>query len=122
MCEVFGPECRDILTGDKVQDARNAQHFATAMAEGCNQVKEGEGKITIEVNRDLREMSGKTAKEKAMDLGSRTANHHAVAEKLEKAFAEESNGKSIRITAGLIRKGRSAQKATAQPGQPGFPR
>ena len=29
------------------------------------------GKITIEVNRDLREMSGKSAKEKAMDLGAR---------------------------------------------------
>jgi len=49
LCEVFGPECRDILTGDKVQDANNAQHFATAMAEGCNLVKEGENKITIEV-------------------------------------------------------------------------
>lgn len=67
------------------------------------------GKITIEVNRDLREMSGKTAKEKAQDLGLRIANHHAVAEKLEKAFAEESNGKSIRITAGLIRKARVAE-------------
>ena len=67
------------------------------------------GKITIEVNRDLREMSGKTAKEKAQDLGLRIANHHAVVEKLEKAFAEESNGKSIHITAGLIRKGRIAE-------------
>lgn len=66
------------------------------------------GKITIEVNRDLREMSGKTAKEKAQDLGLRIANHHAVAEKLEKAFAEERNGKSIPITAGLIRKARIA--------------
>ncbi len=32
-----------------------------------------------------------------------------VADKLEKAFAEESNGKSIRITAGLIRKARIAE-------------
>lgn len=64
-------------------------------------------KITIEVNRDLREMSGKTAKEKAQDLGRRIANHHAVAEKLEKAFAEE--GKRIPITAGLIRKARIAE-------------
>jgi hypothetical protein len=67
------------------------------------------GKITIEVNRDLREMSGKTAKEKAQDLGLRIANHHAVAEKLEKAFEEERNGKSIPITAGLIRKARIAE-------------
>jgi hypothetical protein len=70
---------------------------------------EGIGKITIEVNRDLREMSGKTAKTIAMDLGSRIANHHHVAEKLEKAFAEESSGRSMHITAGLIRKGRIAE-------------
>jgi CRISPR-associated endonuclease Csn1 len=81
-------------------------------------------KITIEVNRDLREMSGMTAKEKAMDLGSRIANHRAVAKKLEKAFAEESNGKSIRITAGLIRKARIAEDLgwicpyTGQPYEP----
>lgn len=69
--------------------------------------KERIGKITIEVNRDLREMSGKTAKAKAQDLGLRIANHHAVAEKLENAFAEE----NIRqpITAGLIRKARIAE-------------
>ena len=65
------------------------------------------GKITIEVNRDLREMSGKSAKEKAQDLGLRIANHHAVATKLEKAFAEE--GTRIPITAGLIRKARVAE-------------
>ena len=68
--------------------------------------KEQIKKITIEVNRDLREMSGKTAKEKAQDLGLRIANHHAVSDKLEKAFAEE--GKRIPITAGLIRKARIA--------------
>jgi len=77
--------------------------------EYANDKKERIGKITIEVNRDLREMSGMTAKAKAQDLGLRIANHHAVAEKLEKAFAEESNGKSIPITAGLIRKARIAE-------------
>jgi len=82
------------------------------------------GKITIEVNRDLREMSGKTAKEKAQDMGLRIANHHAVAEKLEKAFAEENNGNSIHITAGLIRKARIAEDLgwkcpyTGQPYEP----
>lgn len=65
------------------------------------------GKIAIEVNRDLREMSGKSAKEKAQDLGLRIANHHAVATKLEKAFSEE--GSRIPITAGLIRKARVAE-------------
>jgi CRISPR-associated endonuclease Csn1 len=69
--------------------------------------KERIGKITIEVNRDLREMSGKTAKEKAQDLGLRIANHHAVAKKLEEAFAEE--GIKQPITAGLIRKARIAE-------------
>jgi len=66
-------------------------------------------KITIEVNRDLRQLSGKTAKKIAMDLGSRVANHHHVAEKLEKAFSEERNARRIPITAGLIRKGRIAE-------------
>jgi len=61
------------------------------------------GRITIEVNRDLREMSGKTAKEKAKDLGLRIAHHHHVAAKLE-----ESLGGKTRITAGLIRKARVA--------------
>jgi CRISPR-associated endonuclease Csn1 len=67
------------------------------------------GGLTIEVNRDLRQMSGKTAKEKAQELGRRTENHHSVAEKLENAFAEEVSGKTIPITAGLIRKARIAE-------------
>src|SRR5665213_3431440 len=36
LAEIFGPELHDLLTGDEVQDANNAQHFAAAMAEGCN--------------------------------------------------------------------------------------
>jgi hypothetical protein len=86
--------------------------------------KEHIGKITIEVNRDLREMSGKTNYEKQADLNNRIKNHHAVAEKLEKAFAEESNGKPIPITAGLIRKARIAEDLgwkcpyTGQPYEP----
>ncbi len=67
-------------------------------------------RITIEVNRDLREMSGKTAKEKAQDLGLRVADHHRVAEKLKKALAGQTfNGKPIRIGPGLIRKARIAE-------------
>jgi CRISPR-associated endonuclease Csn1 len=72
--------------------------------------KERIGKITIEVNRDLREMSGKTAKEKAQDLGLKIADHHRVVAKLEAAFAGQTyNGKPIQITAGLIRKARIAE-------------
>ena len=47
--EIFGPEFDELSTGDKVQDANNAQKFATTMAQGCNPVKEGEDKITLEV-------------------------------------------------------------------------
>jgi hypothetical protein len=47
--EIFGPEFHNLLTGDEVQDANDAQKFATAMAQGCTPVKEGEDKITLEV-------------------------------------------------------------------------
>jgi hypothetical protein len=47
--EIFGAEVRELLTGDEVQDANNAQRFATALAQGCNPVKEGENKVTFEV-------------------------------------------------------------------------
>ncbi len=42
LCEIFGPEFRELLTGDAVQDANNAQGFATAVAQNCNPVKAGE--------------------------------------------------------------------------------
>lgn len=67
-------------------------------------------KVTIEVNRDLREMSGKSAKEIQQDLGRRLANHHGVAAKLEKdSDGKTYNGQPIQITAGLIRKARIAE-------------
>jgi hypothetical protein len=65
---------------------------------------EGIKRITIEVNRDLREMSGMTEKEVAQDLGQRLANHSSVVSKLEKALGEDGR----KITAGLIRKARIA--------------
>jgi hypothetical protein len=46
---IFGPEFSELLTGDKVQDANNTKRFATAMAQNCNQVKDGDDKITLEV-------------------------------------------------------------------------
>jgi len=68
------------------------------------------GRLTIEVNRDLREMSGKTAKQIEQDLGLRLSNHDKVSKKLEAAFAEQTfNGGKVEITAGLIRKGRIAE-------------
>ena len=47
--EIFGPQFDGLVTGDEVQDANNAQKFAAALAQGCQPVKEGEDKITLEV-------------------------------------------------------------------------
>jgi hypothetical protein len=47
--EVFGPEFDDLVTGDEVQDANNARSFATAIAQDCKLVNEGEDKVTLEV-------------------------------------------------------------------------
>jgi hypothetical protein len=47
--DIFGPEFDHIITGDEVQDANNAQRFATLLAQGCQPVKEGEDKITFEI-------------------------------------------------------------------------
>jgi len=46
---LFGPEYRELATGDAVQDANNAAKFAAHMAEGCTLVKESDDKITLEV-------------------------------------------------------------------------
>jgi len=47
--DIFGPEYRTLLTGDKVQDANNARRFAAALAQGCTPVNEGAFKVTVEV-------------------------------------------------------------------------
>jgi len=62
-------------------------------------------RVTIEVNRDIREFSGKTAKDIAMDLGSRLSNFKGVVKKLERDL----EGQNIRISPGLIRKARIAE-------------
>jgi CRISPR-associated endonuclease Csn1 len=62
-------------------------------------------RLTIEVNRELRDLSGKTNKQVAQDIGQRLANFKGVTARLEKAFA----GRNIRITPGLIRKARIAE-------------
>jgi hypothetical protein len=49
LLEIFGPMYKELSTGDAVQDANNAQKFATIMAEGCVLVKDGDDKITLEV-------------------------------------------------------------------------
>jgi hypothetical protein len=47
--EILGSQVQELCTGDEVQDANNAQRFATALAQGCTPVKDGEDKITLEV-------------------------------------------------------------------------
>lgn len=49
MRSLFGPQFEQLLTGDPVQDANGARKFATAMAEGCRQVSDGPGKVTLEI-------------------------------------------------------------------------
>ena len=49
LVEIFGPQFRDLSTGDKVQDANNAKRFAIAIAQSCTPVKEGEDKISLEI-------------------------------------------------------------------------
>ena len=62
-------------------------------------------KITIEVNRELREMSGKTAQEQAKETGQQLAHFKGVAKKLAAAF----EGLGVHVGPGLIRKGRIAE-------------
>jgi hypothetical protein len=47
--EIFGPEFDQLLTGDAVQDAKNAEKFAAAVAQSCKPVPEGEDKVMLEV-------------------------------------------------------------------------
>jgi hypothetical protein len=47
--EIFGPDFDQLLTGDAVQDAKNADRFAAALAKACEPVPEGEEKITLEI-------------------------------------------------------------------------
>jgi len=61
--------------------------------------------LTIEVNRDLRNLAGKTAKEIAQDLGIRLGDFKRVAANVE----AECQRRGIQITAGLIRKARIAE-------------
>jgi CRISPR-associated endonuclease Csn1 len=65
------------------------------------------GRLTIEVTRDLRELSGDNHKSTNLkaDLAKRLSNFKSVADKLEEKLA----GTGISITAGLIRKARIAE-------------
>jgi len=62
-------------------------------------------RITIEVNREVREMSGKTAQEQAKLQGQQLAHFKGVAKKLAEAY----EGMGVHVGPGLIRKGRIAE-------------
>ncbi len=47
--EIFGPLFLELSTGDPVQDAINAQHFAARMAQGCSLTNEGSDTIILMV-------------------------------------------------------------------------
>ncbi len=47
--KVFGSEFDEMLTGDDVQDANNAERLAAAMQLGCKPVNEGESNIVFEI-------------------------------------------------------------------------
>ena len=61
-------------------------------------------RITIEVNSELRDLSGRTAKEVAQEEGLKLADFKSVSRLLE----EKLKGHPVKITAGLIRKARIA--------------
>ena len=61
--------------------------------------------VAIEVNRDLRDQSGKTRKEQEQDLGQRLGDFKRVAAKVEEACKR----RGVPVTAGLIRKARIAE-------------
>ena len=63
------------------------------------------GRVTIEVNRDVREMSGKTAQAQAKEQGQQLAHFKGVAKKL----AADYEGLGVHVGPGLIRKGRIAE-------------
>ncbi len=62
-------------------------------------------RITVEVNRNVKELSGKTAQEQAKEQGQQTAQFRSVEKKLTAAY----EGKGVRLTPGLVRKGRIAE-------------
>jgi hypothetical protein len=62
-------------------------------------------RITVEVNRSLKELSGKSAQEQAKEQGQQTFQFRSVEKKLAAAY----EGLGVKLGPGLIRKGRIAE-------------
>lgn len=81
------------------------QRDLIAAPEFANGDKSRIASITIEVARELRDLSGMTRKEQEQDLGLRLGDFKRVAAKVEEACRR----RGIPVTAGLIRKARVAE-------------
>ena len=44
---LFGPDAKQVISGDKVQDAKEFASFAKIMKESCSPTKEGDSKIIL---------------------------------------------------------------------------
>lgn len=49
LSQIFGPELRSLQTGDKVQDANNLHHFASALSQNCHLEKESANEYFVDV-------------------------------------------------------------------------
>src|SRR5580658_4387280 len=49
LAQIFGPQFQSLQTGDKVQDAKNARHFASAMEESCQLEKQNDNEYYVDV-------------------------------------------------------------------------
>jgi hypothetical protein len=49
LAQIFGPEFSSLQTGDKVQDAKNAQRFANAMQQNCQLEKQNDNEYFVDV-------------------------------------------------------------------------
>lgn len=47
--KLFGPEFKQLLTGDKAQDELHAEKFAAAVAQSCKPVPEGDDKMFLDI-------------------------------------------------------------------------
>jgi hypothetical protein len=49
LAQIFGPEFSSLLTGDQVQDTKNARHFASAMEANCHLEKQSDNQYYVDV-------------------------------------------------------------------------
>jgi hypothetical protein len=47
--QIFGPEVKDFLTGDAVQDSANFRGFSQAMKDGCQLTAEGDSQMVLNI-------------------------------------------------------------------------